>query len=83
MGDDQGWDAAEIVSPRHYLGKGGLEAKAVIREFSLGFWAGNAVKYVLRHQRKGHPLTDLRKARECLSEAIRDLEEDLNAAASK
>lgn len=47
-----------------------MEAIDVIREFDLGFVLGNAVKYILRCDKKGNRLQDLKKAEWYLKLAI-------------
>lgn len=51
-----------INHPLHYRGKTGLEAWDVIEDFALTYNCGVAVAYVLRAERKGKPIEDLRKA---------------------
>ena len=50
-----------VQHPPHYQA-GGLEAIQVIEAFALNYRLGNVVKYVLRAERKGKALEDLRKA---------------------
>jgi hypothetical protein len=50
-----------VNSPAHYDG-GLLEAIDVIESFELGFNLGNAVKYILRCEKKGNKKQDLEKA---------------------
>jgi hypothetical protein len=58
--DDMG---DSVHHPSHYRSPGGLEAIDVIEAFDLGFYLGNALKYVLRAGRKTpDPREDLRKA---------------------
>lgn len=59
-----------INSPKHYKSRSGMEAIDVIREFDLGFVLGNAVKYILRCDKKGNRLQDLKKAEWYLKLAI-------------
>ncbi len=68
----------EINAPSHYRSPGGLESVHVIEEFGLreNHYLACVVKYVLRHQRKGDPLKDLRKARAYLDREIRRLESE-------
>ena len=47
------------VNPDHYK-QGSVEAIEVTENFS--FSAGNAIKYIWRHQHKGNPIQDLKKA---------------------
>jgi len=61
------------INPPHYR-QGDVEVIDVIEAYGLGFATGNAVKYVLRHRFKGHPLEDLKKARWYLDRRISQLE---------
>ncbi len=74
--DDQGIQVImdeKIDHPPHYnFGK--YEPIDVIEDWDLGFHLGNTVKYIARHQHKGSPLEDLKKARWYLDRAIRQLE---------
>lgn len=63
-----------VKSPRHYIGKDGLEVKEVIYQFDLGFFTGGAVKYILRAGKKGDAVQDLKKAIEMLNIEIANLE---------
>lgn len=58
-----------IRHPSHYIGHGGLECISIIHAWGLGYDLGTALAYILRHQRKGEPLRDLRKARQHLAMA--------------
>lgn len=58
-----------INEPPHYRARG-VESIQVIEAFGLGFHLGNVVKYVLRADRKGAPLDDLKKARWYLDREI-------------
>lgn len=58
-----------VDHPAHYA-SGGIEAIDVIEAFGLGFHLGNVVKYVLRADRKGAQVEDLRKARWYLEREI-------------
>lgn len=54
---------AEAVNhPPHYTA-GGIECIDVLEQLDLPFHLANAIKYLWRHNRKGAPLQDLRKAR--------------------
>lgn len=57
------------VNPAHYVSNG-IEAIDVIEAFNLNFHLGNVIKYVLRADRKGAPMTDLRKALWYLTQEI-------------
>lgn len=50
-----------VNNPSHYQGKG-IECIQVIEAFELGFNLGNAIKYILRAEKKALKDTDLRKA---------------------
>jgi Protein of unknwon function (DUF3310) len=53
-----------VHSPKHYQGRGGLEAiDAIEAAFGLDGHAPTAMKYILRHQAKGRPAEDLAKAK--------------------
>lgn len=68
-----------INKPNHYQGAQGLEAIDVIRNFAggltaeQGFYWGNAIKYMLRFQKKNR-VEDLKKARKNLDWLIEDME---------
>jgi hypothetical protein len=49
-----------------------IEAIEIVKDF--GFCLGNTLKYILRHQFKGKPLEDLKKAAWYLNRAISDAE---------
>ena len=51
-----------VVHPQHYQSDGGIEAIDVIESFELGFNLGNAIKYILRAEKKGNKKQDLEKA---------------------
>jgi len=60
-----------VNHPKHYQGKS-LESINVIEDFDLGFHLGNAIKYILRAEKKGNKIQDLKKAiwyleRECVN----------------
>ena len=59
----------KVVNPKHYVSNGN-EAIDVIEAFNLNFHLGNVIKYVLRADRKGESMTDLRKAMWYLSQEI-------------
>jgi hypothetical protein len=68
-----------INHPSHYQSKTGLESIEVIEAFELNFHLGNAVKYILRHDKKENPLEDLKKARWYLDREIFNREQEPNA----
>lgn len=62
---------ADMVNhPPHYKSESGLESIDVIEAFGLGFHLGNAVKYILRCEKKGAAVEDLKKARWYLDREI-------------
>ncbi len=63
-----------INHPQHYGGDSPLEAIKVIEYHNLGFCLGNVVKYVLRSDKKGQQLQDLKKAKWYLDREIAKLE---------
>jgi hypothetical protein len=66
------------TNPAHYKSKAGIEAIDVIEAFNLGYCLGNVIKYVLRAEKKGEKLADLKKARWYLNRYIdrMDIESD-------
>ena len=65
----------DIVNhPPHYKSDSGIESIDVIEGFGLNFHLGNVIKYILRHNKKGKPLEDLKKARWYLDREIEKLE---------
>ncbi|HZK00025.1 MAG TPA: DUF3310 domain-containing protein [Tissierellaceae bacterium] len=63
-----------IENPPHY-NHGKYEVKDVIRDWNLNFHLGNVIKYVARCDHKDNKLQDLKKARFCLDDEIKFLEE--------
>ena len=69
----------KINNPSHYKGKFGLEAIEVVKNFVFGlegvegFYWGNAIKYLLRFQKK-NGIEDLKKAEFYLKRLIEELE---------
>ena len=64
-----------VDHPEHYGGGDNpYEAIKVIEAWKLGFCLGNTVKYISRHEHKGKPLEDLKKARWYLDRKIQQLE---------
>jgi hypothetical protein len=51
-----------VNSPAHYKARG-IEAIDVIEAFELNFALGNAVKYILRADKKANKKQDLEKAK--------------------
>ena len=64
-----------VNHPPHYKSDSGIESIDVIEGFGLNFHLGNVIKYILRHNKKGKPLEDLKKARWYLDREINKLEE--------
>lgn len=68
-----------ITKPKHYQGKHGLEAMAVVDNFignlagKAAYCWGNAIKYLLRFQMK-NGVEDLKKARQHLDWLIEEVE---------
>ena len=50
-----------IDHPKHYQGNS-LEVIDIIEDFNLDFLLGNAIKYILRCDKKGKKKEDLKKA---------------------
>lgn len=50
-----------VNKPKHYT-KGKFEVIEVIEDWDLNFRLANAIKYIARHEHKGKPLEDLKKA---------------------
>lgn len=61
----------QVDHPSHYGGDDNpYEAIKVIEAWELNFSLGNAVKYIARHEHKGVPLQDLKKAQWYLAREI-------------
>jgi hypothetical protein len=60
-----------VNSPKHYTQHNGVECIDITENMS--FNAGNAMKYLWRHNDKGAPVEDLRKARWYLDREIKRL----------
>ena len=64
-----------MQTPQHYGGEDNpFEPIKIIEYYGLDFKLGNVLKYILRHDRKGAPLDDLRKARHYLDMKIKRME---------
>lgn len=63
-----------VNHPPHYKSDSGIESIDVIEGFGLNFHLGNVIKYILRHNKKGKPLEDLKKAKWYLDREIDKLE---------
>jgi hypothetical protein len=59
----------DVNNPQHY-NKQGIEVIDVIEAYELPYHLGNVIKYVLRHQYKGNPIKDLKKAQWYLTRYI-------------
>ena len=58
-----------VDHPSHYQGQG-IEVIDIIDSFDLNFALGNAIKYILRADKKGNRKQDLEKARWYLNREI-------------
>ena len=58
-----------VNHPEHYQGNG-IEVIDIIDSFELNFDLGNAIKYILRADKKGNRKQDLEKARWYLNREI-------------
>lgn len=67
-------DKLPIVEPEHYTFSK-TQPIEVIEEWGLNFNLGNVIKYIARHQYKGSPVNDLKKAQWYLSREIEAQEE--------
>ncbi len=65
---------ADAVShPAHYT-RGAIEVWDFIVDQKLDYLSGCVIKYVCRHEHKGAPIVDLKKARAYLDRRIAELE---------
>ena len=55
-------DREMVNHPDHYQGSGGMEVIDIIEKYDLGFSLGNAIKYILRSNKKSNAKQDLEKA---------------------
>lgn len=68
-----------VTKPKHYQGKHGLEAMAVVDNFigdlagKAAYCWGNVIKYLLRFQKK-NGVEDLKKARQHLDWLTEEME---------
>ena len=61
--EDQGTHTPNnLISPHHYIGRGGIEPKDFILSNKLSFEEGNVIKYLFRAPLKGKRVEDLMKA---------------------
>ena len=63
----------QVNHPEHY-GEGVYEVINIIEHFNLGFHLDNVLKYVLRSDKKGKELEDLKKAQFYLNRKIKRME---------
>jgi hypothetical protein len=63
-----------VNHPAHYGGDNPMEVIKIINHYNLGFELGNVAKYVLRSDKKGNKLEDLKKAAWYLQHEIKKLE---------
>jgi hypothetical protein len=63
-----------VNHPAHYGGDNPLEVIKIIDHYELGFNLGNCAKYLLRADKKGNKLEDLKKAAWYLQHEIKKLE---------
>lgn len=56
-------------APAHYKTEAGIQSFDVIDAYNMGFYTGNAWKYLTRWDKKGSPENDLDKAEHYLIEA--------------
>jgi hypothetical protein len=65
-----------VTAPSHYKLGNGLEVLDVMESlgWAEGYLKANALKYLMRHEHKGNPVEDLKKARYCLDRLIGLLE---------
>lgn len=75
-GEQVGSDAPHnaVSNPHHYT-HASITPIDAIEAWGLNFSLGNAVKYIARHEHKGVPLQDLKKAQWYLRREIERLEE--------
>lgn len=69
-----------VAHPSHYRGSDGTEVIDVLRAFGLdkSFELGSAVKYLLRSERKGNKVQDIRKAKQMLELWLAENEKESN-----
>jgi hypothetical protein len=67
----------KINHPQHYGGDNTYEAIKVIEHYSLDFHLGNVLKYILRADKKGNELEDLKKAQWYLNRKIEHYENNI------
>lgn len=67
-----------ISRPLHYT-MGKIECRQVIEDWNLGFYLGNAIKYICRAPYKGSAIQDLRKAIQYLEFEVESLTRQLKS----
>jgi hypothetical protein len=72
-----------IDHPKHYGGDNTYEAIKVIEHYNLDFHLGNVLKYILRADKKGQELEDLKKAQWYLNRKIEQYERNLQPRIKK
>jgi hypothetical protein len=75
--EGSGYD--DVERPAHYV-RNGFEVIDIIEAFKLNYQLGNVIKYVLRHQEKGNPLKDLKKARWYINREIDNMEKQIDVS---
>jgi hypothetical protein len=69
-GVEEYWD---VHHPNHYTKGRKYEPWDVVDDWNLNYFAGTALKYISRYERKGSPVTDLKKAIQFLEKEIERL----------
>jgi hypothetical protein len=69
-------DREMVNHPDHYQGSGGMEVIDIIENYDLGFSLGNAIKYILRSNKKSNAKQDLKKAIWYINREISNLVEE-------
>jgi hypothetical protein len=72
-----------IDHPKHYGGDNTYEAIKIIEHYNLDFHLGNVLKYILRADKKGKELEDLKKAQWYLNRRIEQYERNLQPRIKK
>jgi hypothetical protein len=73
--NNQPQETKDMVNhPAHYGGDNPMEVIKIINHYNLNFELGNVAKYVLRSDKKGNKLEDLKKAAWYLQHEINKLE---------
>lgn len=65
-----------VNHPPHYIGTNGIEVIDVIEGFGLGHHLGAALAYILRADRKGAAIEDLKKAAFYIAREVANRERD-------